>query len=831
MGDADVRKGLTEAEAAARLVTFGRNIVHEPQSRSLMQIAGAAIREPMLLLLLGAAGLYLIVGDKSDGAFLLGGAFLSLILVIAQEARSERALRALNALAEPRAQVLRGGKLTTIRATEIVPGDLILVAEGGRIPADALLVGGDPLEVDESSLTGESAPCIKTVAEDHPSVGAIPAPGDEDSTMLFAGTLVVRGHGEALVLRTGTSTEFGKIGVELREIGAQPTLLQRDVRRVIRIIGVIALVTCLAVALLYGFLRGDWFAGATSGLTLAISLVPEEFPMVLTIFMALGAWRLARHQVLVRRSAVIETLGATTLLCVDKTGTLTENRMALKALWRDGEVTSPGAKSEGSLTLLRAASMASAVRPHDPMDAAVRAAAPLPPGAPLRSYPLRRDFLAFTQVWPANDGGVTYALKGAHETALQHCVIENREAAEAAARELASEGLRVLAVATAHLSEDGQAAPADLTYRLEGLLGFEDPIRADVGPALAEARAAGVEIAMITGDFPQTAVAAAKRAGIDTSGGVVSGDMLRDSDAFPLSTRIFARIHPDQKLELVDAFRRAGHVVAMTGDGVNDAPALAAADIGIAMGLRGTDVAREASDLILLDDRFSSIIGGMRLGRRIYANLRRAMIYITAVHLPVAGLALLPILLGLPPVLYPMHLVLLELLIDPLCALVFEAEPSEADAMSKPPRRRDEPLFGWSQIRIAALQGMVLLASVLAFYVWLLGHQPPTVARYAAFIALVVGQLGLALSESLTSGTPVFHRSRIAFAAISSAAALMLTTAVAVPTLMAILRFSSPSPSVVAQALAVGLLAGGFFGAQHRVKRSRHLGGGRHPAK
>lgn len=823
MSDADLRKGLTEAEAAFRLTQFGRNIVREPQFRSLLQIAAAAVREPMLLLLLGAAALYLIVGDKSDGAFLLCGAFLSLLLVIAQEARSERALRALNALAEPLAQVLRSAKLATIRATEIVPGDLILVAEGGRIPADALLVGGDPLEVDESSLTGESAPCVKKIAEALPPAETLAAPGDEGSPMLFAGTLVVRGHGEALVQRTGSRTEFGKIGTQLRDIAEQPTLLQRDVRRIIRIVGFIALVTCVAVAVLYGILRRDWFAGATSGLTLAISLVPEEFPMVLTIFMALGAWRLAQHQVLVRRSAVIETLGATTLLCVDKTGTLTESRMALKALWRDGEMAVPTAQSEPSLALLRAASMASAVRPHDPMDAAVRAVAPLPAGTPLRSYPLRRDFLAFTQVWPAAGGGVTYALKGAHETVLQHCPAAVRGAAESAADDLARQGLRVLAVATAHVASDDHIKPADLTYRLEGLLGFEDPVRADVRPALAQARAAGVEVAMITGDFPPTAVSAASSAGIDTGAGVVSGNMLRKSPAFPLSTRIFARIHPDQKLELVDAFRRAGHVVAMTGDGVNDAPALAAADIGIAMGLRGTDVAREASDLILLDDRFISIIGGIRLGRRIYANLRRAMTYITAVHLPVAGLALLPLLLGLPAVLYPMHLVLLELIIDPMCALVFEAEPSEADAMVKPPRRKDEALFGWLQIRTAAIQGVALLVSVLGLYAWLLNHHAPAVARCAAFIALVVGQLALALSESLTSGAPVFHRSRIAFAVISGAATLMLIAAVGLPSLTSILRFSPPSVTVILEAIAVGLAAGGSFGVGQRVIFARKV--------
>ena len=408
MGNADLRRGLAQDEALARLRAAGRNVVREPRFRSLLQIGFSTLREPMLLLLLGAAGLYLLVGDRRDGIFLLGGAFLSLILVVVQEARSERALRALNALAEPLARVLRSGKFVTIRATEIVPGDLVLLAEGGRVPADSLLVGGDPLEVDESSLTGESATVIKTIADDLPK-GTTPVPGEADSPMLFAGTLVVRGHGEALVLKTGVDTEFGKIGLELREIVEQPTLLQRDVRRVVRVIGLLALGTCVAVALLYGLVQGDWFGGATSGLTLAISLVPEEFPVVLTIFMALGAWRLARRKVLVRRSAVIETLGATTLLCVDKTGTITENRMSLQAVWSGEKVEKPDG-SPAAQELLDVAGMASAVRPHDPMDAAIRSFRPTSDGDPLRSYPLTRNFLAFAQVWPMSHGGVIYAL-------------------------------------------------------------------------------------------------------------------------------------------------------------------------------------------------------------------------------------------------------------------------------------------------------------------------------------------------------------------------------------------------------------------------------------
>lgn len=813
-------QGLTDVEAAARLARHGPNLVHESKRRTVLQIARDTLREPMFLLLVVAAGLYLLVGDLAEGIFLSIGALLALGLVIVQEARSEHALQALNALAEPRATVIRGGQRRSVPVTRIVPGDLVIVGEGARVPADAILIDGDVLEVDESALTGESIAVTKRPAAAATEQARHPTLADETGSALFAATLVARGQGVAQVTRTGAATEVGRIGVELADISEAPTLLQRDIRRLVRIIGTLAFAACLLVALAYGVLRNDWFAGALSGLTLAISLVPEEFPMVLTIFMALGALRLARRNVLVRRSAVIETLGATTLLCVDKTGTITENRMELSRLWQSGAFHDLGRSSSETGTLLEAARLASALHPHDPMDLAIQNARPVSPdGKPLRSYPLKPDFLAFCQVWPAS-GGVIYAAKGAHETVLNLCREEPAviAAARAAADSLGEQGMRVLAVATARFPTDPQQTPDQITYRLEGLLGFRDPVRSDVPGALKEAVEAGVGVAMITGDFAPTALAAAKFAGIDTASGAVTGDDLKSGTLPSVEARVFARIRPEQKLTLVEGFQRAGHVVAMTGDGINDAPALAAADVGIAMGRRGTDVAREAADLILLDDQFASIVGGIRLGRRIFANLRRAMIYITAVHVPVAGLALLPILLGLPPMLYPMHLVLLELLIDPLCALVFESEPGDPDAMRKPPRNRGEPLFGSQQITIAALQGSVLLAATLGFYAWLNGMGLATgEARSAAFITLVTGHLSLALSVSGGDGGRLFSRDRLVFWAIGGAAALVLILSLSLPAMRDILRFSPPGPWIFGAGVLIGIAAGGWFAVAKRT--------------
>jgi Ca2+-transporting ATPase len=813
MADTEPLSGLTNQEAAKRLAEFGPNLIARQKRRSFARIIRETLREPMFLLLLVAAGLYLIFGDLAEGIFLSGGALLSLTLVVVQEARSERALAALNALAEPKARVMRAGQLVTVAAKELVPGDIVLIAEGTRVPADATLIEGSALEVDESTLTGEAAACTKVAERDsHPGHGK-----PDDRSVVFASTLVLRGHGLAAVIRTGAATRIGQIGEALHGIEEQPTLVQRDIRWLISRIGVAALLFCVVVAITYGLVRNDWFQGALSGLTLAISLIPEEFPMVLVIFMTVGAWRMARHNVLVRRSAVIETLGATTLLCADKTGTITQNQMALRRIWRSGtghdlaEELLPDPRA-----VVEAAQLASAVQPHDPMDVAVHAAAGPPSDADLvRSYPLTPEFLAVVQVWKAADGqGLVYAAKGAPETILHLCRPDEatRSQTEQAMHQMASDGMRVLGVATARVDGLAEVDPRKLGYEFEGLLGFEDPVRSDVPPALELARQAGVTVAMITGDYPATALAAAREAGIDTSAGVLTGAEA-EAAADISHVRVFARVMPEQKLALVRRFRGCGHVVAMTGDGVNDAPALAAANVGIAMGQRGTDVAREASDLILLDDRFASIVTGIGLGRRIFANLRRAMTYITAIHIPVAGLALLPLLLGLPPMLYPMHLVLLELIIDPLCSIVFEAEPSEADAMRRPPRNAAEPLFGSAQIALAAVQGLVLLLGVLGIYYWMnrTGIEEGQ-GRAAAFVALVAGHLALA-AASLAGRRRALRGQRWIFWLVAGGAALLLALMLIVPTLRELMRFSTVGSDHLLAALAMGLGAGGWYAA------------------
>jgi Ca2+-transporting ATPase len=833
--------GLTTEEASQRLAAVGPNEMPTGGGRTLAQIVSETMREPMFLLLIGAAVLYLFLGDLAEGLFLVAGAAAAIGLVIFQEARSERSLAALRELAQPHARVLRNAAETRIPARDLVPDDILLVGEGERLPADGVLIAGDVLSVDESALTGESAPVTK-----QPAVGALdltaePVPGGETGPLLFGGTLVVRGQGVVRVGRTGAASALGRIGSSLAAISHEPTPLQKTAGRLVAMLGLLALVFCGLVATAYGLLRDDWAGGALAGITVAISLIPEEFPMVLAVFLALGAWRLANHQVLARRSAVIETLGGATILCVDKTGTLTENRMQVARVWAAGEdfvVTGDATPTGAAADLLRYAALASAVRPVDPMDKAVRAL-DLPAGAgaaadgqePERAWPLRPELLAVVQLWRTPGEGRLAAAKGAPEAIFRLCRLPEDEAArlQGVVATYAKRGLRVLGVAYARPAAD-LGEPQDIAFEFAGLVGFLDPLRAEVPAALKEARRAGIKVLMITGDHPATALAIARAAGIETEAGALTGAELRVLSFDALCEqlrriRVFARIVPEQKLRIVEALKADGEVVAMTGDGVNDAPALEAAHIGVAMGRKGTDVAREAADLVLLDDSFASIVGGVRLGRRIFANLRRALSYITAIHVPIAGLALAPILLDLPPLLFPMHVVLLELVIDPTCSLVFEAEPSDAKAMSRPPRRPDEALFGPKQLLMAVLQGAGVLAAVLALYWWALTAFPGSAeaARGAAFLALVVGNLMLALTDSASSGR-LFAPHRRTYWTIVAVVAVALTLVLTVPPIAALFDVAAPSRDLLLLALAVGAVSGGWPGAGAIVGRTLRRG-------
>lgn len=817
-------QGLTGAEAAARLARFGPNDIEATERRGWARTLRDIATEPMFVLLLAGAALYLAVGDLAEGVLLAAFALLTVGLVVWQDRRSERALQALRALGAPQVRVRRDGREQRIAARDLVPGDLVLLAEGERVPADAIVRQARQLAVDESLLTGESVPVRKRASPDAPDL-ATARPGGDDAPYVYASTLAVGGHGLAEVVATGRATRVGAIGLSLAAIERTPTPLQQHLRRLVAFAGAGAVAISGGLAAWYGVVRGDWLQGLLSGIAAAMAMLPEEFPMALSVFLAIGAWRLAQVKVLARRPAVIEALGAATLLCVDKTGTLTENRMRLRRLvtaTADLDLAGDPPLPEHVHPLLEYAVLASRRGGVEPMDRAIvdRGDSGLagtehlhPEWLLEHEYPLTPDMLAVSHAWLAQDGTRTVAAKGAPEAVADLCHLD--AAATAAWLErvhlLARQGLRVLAVAQGRGVGDAPAAHQhDYDFTFLGLLAFADPLRASVPAAVAQARAAGIQVAMITGDLAATALAIAHAAGIATEAGALSGDELDALDDAALAqrlraVRVFARVSPEQKLRLVRAFRANGEVVAMTGDGVNDAPALKAAHIGIAMGQRGTDVAREAAGLVLLDEDFDHIVGGVRLGRRIFDNLRKVMTYITAVHVPIAGLAVLPLLFGWPPLMLPAHVVLTELVIDPVCSLAFEGAPEERGAMQRPPRRGHAELVGWPMLLRAAWQGAVVLAAVIAVYAVALRTGSADAARAQAMIALTVGNLGLVWLNA-TQGLgwrAVFGRAYRAFWVVAAIASAVLAATLAVPGLRALLRFEVPDPGALALSCAV----------------------------
>lgn len=746
--------GLTAAEAARRLKRFGPNELPNPERRGYLRIAFGLVRQPMFALLLGGAIIYMGLGEGVDAIVLTLFATLSVTIGIVQESRSEKVLESLRSLASPRARVIRDGAEQRIAGRELVPGDIMIISEGDRVPADAVLISGEGLLSDESLLTGESVPVHKVPEAGH---ALPPVPGGEGLPFLFAGTLIAQGQGLARVTATGLLSEMGKIGQTLKSITMDEPRLKKQLAWLVRDFAFVGLAVTAVVVVLLGLARGSWLEAALGGIALGMSVLPEEIPLVLAVFMAMGARRISKAGVLTRRATAIETLGSATVLCADKTGTLTENRMHLMLAVTDGAVWRPGDHHSGRMEeMIRAALLASAQHATDPMDRAIHEMAGemaiIPPGQLIETHGVRHDRPAVIQVWREAEGFTAYA-KGAPEAIAELSALPPA-AREALLREtdrFAAEGLRLLAVAVARLPGDAATIPPDrMGLRFLGLIGFADPLRATVPAAIAECQNAGIRVIMITGDYPATARAIAAEAGLDTRHLLAGTEIEQMSDAALKDAvrvaSVFARVRPHQKLRLVQALKANGEVVAMTGDGVNDAPAIKAADIGIAMGGRGTDVAREASALVLLNDDFTAIVAAIRLGRRIYDNLRKAITYIVAVHVPIAGLALLPLLFGLPPMLLPIHIALLEMVIDPACSVVFEAEAEERDVMRRPPRQPGESVLPRSTALWAALEGLAALAAVmLTLFVGLwFGFGVPDL-RALVFATLVLANIGLIL--------------------------------------------------------------------------------------
>ena len=778
--DREYFKGLSEKEVAEILQKDGYNELPSTKKRNIFAIAFDVVREPMFLLLITAGGLYLVLGDLEEALMLLAFVFVIIGITLYQERKTERALEALRDLSSPRALVIRDGTQKRISGREVVRGDILVVAEGDRVPADAVVRSSSHLSIDESLLTGESAPVRKL-----PWDGTLEKtiPGGDDLPFIFSGTLVVGGQGIAKVLETGSQTEMGKIGKALQSLETEDTPLQKETRRFVKNLAIIGVVLCAIVIVGYGMTRGavdhnNWVNGFLAGITLAMAILPEEFPVVLTVFLALGAWRHSKKNVLTRRVPAVETLGAATVLCVDKTGTLTMNSMSVCKLYANGKYYSITKERqpipEAFHEIVEFGILASKKEPFDPMEKALLQIGDSTLAntehihkdwVVVHEYPLSKELLAMSQVMNSPDGNeYIIAAKGAPEAVADLCHFTQKQMKNLSKQisAIASEGLRIIGVAKSYFKKtDLPDKQHDFTFEFLGLIGFIDPVRPSVPQAVKECYAAGIRVVMITGDYPGTAQCIAQEIGLKNPEQVLTGTELNSMDEAELRTRIrevnvFARVVPEQKLLIVDALKKNGEIVAMTGDGVNDAPALKSANIGVAMGGRGTDVARESASLVLLDDDFSFIVQAVRMGRRIYDNIKKAMSYIIAVHIPIAGLSLIPVLLNWPLILHPVHIVFLELVIDPSCSIAFEAEPEETDVMRRHPRKATEPLFSRRTLLVSVMQGFSVLAIVLAVYCISVSRgQSENATRALTFTTLVIANLGLIFTNRSWSKTVV----------------------------------------------------------------------------
>jgi P-type Ca2+ transporter type 2C len=815
-------RGLSSQKVQEQIKKEGYNELQGKKSRNLWDIIFGVVKEPMFILLVACGTLYMLLGDKEEGIMLLGFVFFVMGIEFYQERKSEKALDALKDLASPRALVIRDGVEKRIAGREVVREDILVLQEGDRVPADAIVLESVNLLVDESLLTGESVPVRKHDWDGEEEDTQL---GGDDRPFVYSGTMVVQGHALAVVKHIGMDTQIGKIGKAIENVEESPTKLKREIGGLVKKLTIIGALLCVIVVVVYFLTRSSLMEGFLAGITLAMAMLPEEFPVVLTIFMAIGAWRISKKHVLTRKPSAIETLGSATVLCTDKTGTLTENKMKVARLFngRDFWREKPSEEfPEEFHDIIEYGILSSQTNPFDPMEMAINnIGKSFLNGTEhlhsnwkmVKEYSLSKEMLAMSHVFRnTSTNQMVIAAKGAPESIFDLCHLDSsvQDKYAKAVGEMASDGLRVLGVAKS--VQNGALLPDNqhsFNFEFVGLIGLQDPIRRQVPAAVAECQSAGIRVIMITGDYPLTAQNIAKEIGLSNYNQCITGAELAQISEEELSERIktvnvFARVVPEQKLKIVNALKRNNEIVAMTGDGVNDAPALKSANIGIAMGEKGTDVAREASELVLMDDNFGSIVESIKMGRRIFDNLQKALGYIFAIHVPIAGLSLIPVLFsGYPLVLWPVHVVFMELIIDPSCSVIFEAEKAEKNVMSRPPRNLNEPFFGAKKILISCLQGVwVLLATLGIYFITLkLGYDIGQV-RAMTFTTLIIANVMTILTnrswnESIIT---IIRTPNPTVKWVAGGALMFITLILTIPFLQKMFQFS---PITVFEALTV----------------------------
>ena len=812
------QSGLKQSDIQPLLKRFGKNIFEPEHRRGFLLIVWDIFKEPMFLMLLAACSLYFILGESNEGLLMLAAMFFVTAISIYQETKSSKALAALRQYTEPKITVVRDGKEQVILSEQLVPGDVMVLEEGNRIPADATIIQSNDLTVNESIITGESMPVEKnTVIE---------------SNQLFQGTTINSGSCWAKVTLTGNRTTLGRLGKSISTIGSSRTLLQEQIGRFVRIMAFFGFTAFATIWLINYINSRDIVQSLLLGLTLAMSAVPEEIPVAFSSFMALGASQMARLGIITRQPQTIENLGAVSIICLDKTGTITENKMQVKMIYGFEEdhleEIDEGSNLQNANVLFYAR-LASEKDPFDAMEKAIvetynQTTEPNRPKLQMiHEYPLSGKPPMMTHIYLSGNNQLVTA-KGAPERILQVCKLDalNKGKMETMIQQMANSGYRVLGVCSAanHIGPFPEQQD-DFNWKFEGLLALYDPPKKNVSGVFDKWYHAGIHIKLVTGDYPETAMNIASQVGIKQFMKYITGEQLMQRSPEELKPmvkgiNIYARMFPEAKLKLMEVLKASGEIVAMTGDGVNDGPALKSAQIGIAMGNKGTEIAKEAADLIITDDNLDKITDAIQQGRKIYSNLKKAIRYIISIHIPIIFTASLPLLLGwkYPNIFTPIHIIFLELIMGPTCSIFYEREPVEANIMTRKPRSRNQNIFSGKELLVSIMQGLVITLGILSLYYYFMNQNYSIqYTRTIVFTTLILSNVFLTIvnrSFEETFRKTIRYKNPLVIYVLSLSAIFLLSLYLLKP-VQSIFQLTSVSMPNYLVCVVTSLICTGFF--------------------
>lgn len=744
--------GLTDAQVLLARKKFGQNTLDYKKENNLLITVKRIVQDPMMILLMVASTIYFISGKTGDGIFLTVAIVFQTSISLYQYSRSKNALEKLKDFSQPMCKVIRNGKIQEIKSEDLVVGDSLVVEEGTLIAADGIIVHSNDFSVNESILTGESLSVFKDKAK--------------EDNLIYSGTTVVSGLAIATLTAIGNKTKLGEIGTSLENINEEKTPLEIHIANFVKKMAIAGAIIFVIVWIINFWQSHNLLNSLLQSLTLAMSILPEEIPVAFTTFMALGAWRLMKMGIVVKQMKTVETLGSATVICTDKTGTITENKMSLAKLFllSSNKITDPqNALGEEEKQLITMAMWASEPIPFDPMELALHHAYKQVMDEDNRSnytliheYPLDGKPPMMTHIFEDHQGNKIISAKGAPEALIHVSELTEiqKQQIHDAIQGLASEGYRVLGVGSSEFN--GTKYPSkqqDLSFEFKGLVAFYDPPKKNIDKVLQDFYSAGIQVKIITGDNAATTVAIAKQIGFKGREKTITGDALmklneEELQTCVMETTIFTRMFPEAKLKIINALKSMQQIVAMTGDGVNDGPALKAAHIGIAMGKKGTEIAKQAASLILLEDDLSKMVDAIAMGRKIYTNLKKAIQYIISIHLPIILTVFIPLALGwlYPNIFSPIHIIFLEIIMGPTCSIIYENEPMEKNAMSQKPKALTTTFFNWKELSTSILQGLIITMGTLFIYRYsVMNGFDEALTRTMTFTVLITANIFLTL--------------------------------------------------------------------------------------